>query len=507
MCKKFLSLLTALCLMLSLAPAAFAAEESGRGEPTEIPTVSIDDMVPTTTTPMPMAAATGIEGTGTVNDPYIVSNGAEMVQLAQMFDQYIGERFIKLNGNIDLTNYASQWTEWGGLFTYFHGSIDGNGYTISGVPENCYLIYAWHDGTIKNLTFDLKGTAATLVYMSFSVQSSSGTVNYGHSTMDNVKVVSDETVVLTGNDQANYAPFVFSASPYFTMQNCKNYADISGNTYASVFYGYYPLPLDGYPEDADIQIINCENHGNVAMRYAGLVFGNPSGMGEDRNVTITGLKNYGEIRGTETAHYFCSDAGNSSLYGDGTYFAEKEAALTAGGNMVLTCADPDCSHCGSTGSLCVGNELTGFGLSLNENDKSFTITAPDNAGEVSYYTVTAYAYVNIFTDDTLEPIGTTRISLSDRLSGDNLTTSTVRAYSLKDGGEKPDNALELDISRALYLVAGNEPYYWLDNSQTIEFNCKPYINRDRTPGCVDMTVYAAAYNADGMLLDTVQYEV
>lgn len=505
--KKFLALFMVLCLLLSMVPAAFAAEEgSGRGEPTEIPSVSIEDMVNPATTPMPMAADTGIEGTGTASDPYIVSNGAEMVQLAQLFDQYIGERYIELAGDIDLSAYASQWTEWGGLFTYFHGSIDGNGYTISGVPENCYLIYAWHDGTIKDLTFDLNGEAATLVYMNFSVTMSNGTVDSGATVMDNVKVVSDKTVVLTGNDQANYAPFVFSTSPYFTMNECKNYADISGNTYASVFYGYYPLPLNDYPSDASVNITNCENHGDVVMRYAGLVFGNPSGMGEDRNITITGLKNYGEVRGTETAHYFCSDAGNKNLYNEGTYFSEKEAALTADENMALTCDDPNCPNCGSKGSLCVGDELAGFGISLNEEDSTFIITAPENAEEVAYYTVTAYAYVNIFTQGADEPEGTTRISYTEKLDGDSLKTTNIRNYALTDGGTKSWLARELDASRGLYIITtGTNPCYWLDNAVEIEPGFYPYISRDKTPGSVNMTVYASAYNSENVLLDTIQY--
>ena len=57
------------------------------------------------------------------------------------------------------------------------------------------------------------------------------------------------------------------------MQDCTNYADIIGNTYASAFYGYYPLPLDlnAYPNDAEITFDNCVNHGNINLRYAGPV--------------------------------------------------------------------------------------------------------------------------------------------------------------------------------------------------------------------------------------------
>lgn len=92
---------------------------------------------------------------------------------------------------------------------------------------------------------------------------------------------------------------MFAAGPYFTMDSCNNYANIEGDTYAAVFSGYYPLPAKDYPLDSYFKFIDCENHGDVTLRYAGLFFGNPTGLREDRHISFDGVKNYGEIRGYE----------------------------------------------------------------------------------------------------------------------------------------------------------------------------------------------------------------
>lgn len=508
--KKALSLLTAACLTISLAPAAFASEADVPREPTEVPTVSVDDMVDTAELPSAINAGSGYSGTGTADDPYVVTSAQGLADLAGLFDQYIGERYIEFDAElIDLSDAQIEWKEWTGLFNYFHGSVDGNGCVITGVPDNCYLFYLWHDGVIQDLTFDLGGNAATLVYMNFNVQDSDGTIDRGRTELNNVKVVStkdgeNEPVVLTGNDQANYAPFVFSTSPYFTMDGCTNYADISGNTYASAFYGYYPLPLDGYPEDADVQITNCANHGNISLRYAGLIFGNPSGMGEDRNVTITDFTNYGDVYGTETAHYFCSDAGSTSLYDSG-YFAEMEQDI-AGDNMKQTCTENRCPHVGSTGNLRVGEGLEGLALSLND-DKTFSVVEPANSDAVAYYVVTTYAYVNMIHANTNVWEGTNRVSYSETLSGDSLTTRNIMNLELRDGQRPSGRFTLLDGTQGLYISkSGNNACYWMDNKVQVEPGYVHYINKDMEPGSTAMTVYVSAYNADGALLDTVQYE-
>lgn len=504
--KNVLSLLMALCLTLSLAPAAFAAD-TARELPEDLITISEDDFAAAYTanggTTVP-----GIVGDGTQEHPYQIGSAADLEKIQYLFDSYSGEHHIKLTGDIDL-NVLSEPAEWGGYLTYFRGSIDGGGHTISGIPDNRYFIYGWVGGTIQNLTLDLKGEAGALLYSGVALSQADGSILRDQWNLSNITVVSSTGAVkLTGNDQANYAPFMFSSSPYLVMEDCVNYANISGNTYASVFYGYYPLPLDDYPTDAFIRIVDCENHGNVSLRYAGLVFGNPSGMGEDRNVTIEGMKNYGEIRGTETAHFFCSDAGNTSLYNDGTYFDTMEKALDPGqenSDMRLTCEDQNCPNQNSTGNLCVGKELDGFAVSVNE-DKQFVVTPAKGDNNVETYSVTAYHYVNYYDADG-KPQGTDRISITEEVSANgNYTTDSLKDYPLRDGTSiyDWDEFEAVEGQGFLYFCYDEGKYgYWLDNETPNLYGYTHHIVSPGVAGETEWVVYASAYDGNGNLIDTV----
>lgn len=109
MMKKALSLLLALCLCLSLLPGtAWAAE-------------------PTWT------------GSGTQNNPYLISTKDDLVALADAVNNgttYSG-KFFKLTADIDLEgSESSQWTPIGSQNKPFSGTFDGGGHTISGLYIN-----------------------------------------------------------------------------------------------------------------------------------------------------------------------------------------------------------------------------------------------------------------------------------------------------------------------------------------------------------------------------------
>jgi len=104
-------------------------------------------------------------GTGTVADPYRISNGAELAYLAQLVND--GNDFrtktVTLTNNIDLNNKA--WTPIGNSDSVFAGTFDGNGHTISGLYINITGSYSpakkgrlyqglfgcVEDGTVRNL--------------------------------------------------------------------------------------------------------------------------------------------------------------------------------------------------------------------------------------------------------------------------------------------------------------------------------------------------------------------
>lgn len=513
--KRFLSLLMAFCLMLTLVPAAFAAEANTNGKAPLTVDLSPDDIQEVDlSSPMMLMSetATGVTGTGTATDPYCINDIDGFVTVAKVFGQnnYYGEKHFKLMCDINLNDTKADEvtpSTWGAYIRYFHGTFDGNGHKITGIPENCYLFLMWHDGEIKNLEVELEGKAATLVYSYFTVGGSFGTTY-----MSNVTVRSNPAVDLKSNDQANYAPFLYCTGPYFTMENCTNYADISGVTYASVFYGYNPMPAQGYPTDAKIEIKDCVNHGDLNLRYTGLVFGNPTYLNSSRNITITGLKNYGQIRGTESKHYFCSDAGNN-LYTENSYYKQMEDAITTA-DMTLTCGDPTCPHKGSVGGFYEGTKLAGLGLSVDPTTKAFVVTAPTStadAAKVDHYLVTVSAYVSIYSEGGVYG-GSNRVSCSELIlkSAASLATAKLFDYALTDGTPSEEFYPSAWIgSKGVYELLDITDYttikgYWLDNTEPVlGENWHQYINKDKTPGSIQWDVYVTAYNSEGQMLDTV----
>ena len=104
-------------------------------------------------------------GTGTVADPYRISNGAELAYLAQLVNDGndFSTKTVTLTNNIDLNNKA--WTPIGNSDSVFAGTFDGNGHTISGLYINITGSYSpakkgrlyqglfgcVEDGTVRNL--------------------------------------------------------------------------------------------------------------------------------------------------------------------------------------------------------------------------------------------------------------------------------------------------------------------------------------------------------------------
>lgn len=514
--KKALSLLMALCLTATLAPAAFAAEDSTNAwaairETNDPEVVFVEDDLPESNVLAPISTV-NLTGDGTKNNPYLINNENDFVELCILTRNYAGYIYVDLLADLDLTfcDVAADIT--GCYINYFDGVFNGNGHTIKGMEPDAYLFYQWHAGEIRDLTLDLQGQPSTLVGTSFRVTSVGDPVGYGETKLSDITVVSDEPIQVDGPAYNNYSFFLYSSGPYFTMEDCVNYADLSGDIYGSPFYGYYPLPLSDYPEDGQITVTNCVNHGNVSLRYAGFVFGNPTGLEDQRDVSISNLKNYGRFSGTESTHAFCSDANVSSIvssYENGGYFAQVENDILNTSQMELFCDEQGCPHKGQQGSFGKQADLTGFGIIRNE-DMSFTINKPSSSDGIAYYEVTAFAYVQIFDDKTNEWLGTSRIGMSQQFKSDaeSMTTTLLRDVAIHDGGVKPTNYLIIDDETGLYLDTTNSTY-WLDNGEIVhssQYDYYQYLNQDQTPGTAYWTVYASAYGADGELLASVQYE-
>ena len=154
--KKVLSLLLTLCLVMTFVPMAAFAEGAQNINAWDGST-----------------AAAFAGGTGTAEDPYQISNGAELAYLASSVNSgetYTGKNFV-LTANIDLNGLS--WTPIANSFSdallggsdycIFAGNFDGKGYTISHVSigsettpleSDVFGLFGATEGKISNLNLD-----------------------------------------------------------------------------------------------------------------------------------------------------------------------------------------------------------------------------------------------------------------------------------------------------------------------------------------------------------------
>ena len=154
--KKILSLLLTLCLVMTFVPMAAFAEDAQN--------INVWDG---------STAAAFAGGTGTAENPYQISNGAELAYLASSVNSgetYEDEYFV-LTANIDLNGLS--WTPIANSFSdallggsdyrIFAGNFDGKGYTISHVSigsetapleADVFGLFGATGGKISNLNLD-----------------------------------------------------------------------------------------------------------------------------------------------------------------------------------------------------------------------------------------------------------------------------------------------------------------------------------------------------------------
>lgn len=92
-------------------------------------------------------AAFSGSGSGTQSDPYIITNRAELVSMADDLTAY-----YQLANDIDLGGSGSPWTPIGSQSAPFGGTLDGNGHEIQNLVSSSGGIYgSVHSATIQNI--------------------------------------------------------------------------------------------------------------------------------------------------------------------------------------------------------------------------------------------------------------------------------------------------------------------------------------------------------------------
>ena len=189
----------------------------------------------------------GLQGSGTVEDPYLISNNGEWIWFAQSVTNdttYAGQT-VKLTADIAATEMV-------GLYRTFSGTLDGGGHTItlalSGSGQGTALFYLISGATLKNLK--MQGTVTTTGYRPTTF---AAIVN-GNSTISNCW----STVALSStraNDWVDGGGFVgrVSSGATLNMTDCAFHGSVtftSGATTGGSMVGYTQ-------DNATVNLTNC----------------------------------------------------------------------------------------------------------------------------------------------------------------------------------------------------------------------------------------------------------
>ena len=294
------------------------------------------------------SVSTGLAGSGTEADPYLIESGADLKYIADIINALAGKgsstlikgKYYKMTKSIDLNGHAlhigtgSGWSD----RQIFNGHIDGNNCTIRGL-NNTLSLFGCVEGTIKNLslygnlntnktsigalvgylynssienitsyvtvkgTGNLGGIVGNMQQAAAKV--SKNLVNYGNVTGTNC--VGGIAGLLGGGiaDSVNWGTITNTNTSGTGTGGIAGSGNWSSNVTNSINYGVINSVGSGTAgiigktiKDTTATITNCVNNGTIsgAASSAGIF-----GMIEDTGkATITGCTNNGNVTGTNT---------------------------------------------------------------------------------------------------------------------------------------------------------------------------------------------------------------
>ena len=230
--------------------------------------------------PVPMSKKP--TGTGTVEDPYLISNASQLRWFAsQVNDNGKNSICAQLTNDIDLNNV--EWTPIGKSSSYsYKGTFDGQGYEIKNLKidstsSNQALFGYVNGGTVKNLTVSgsVKGAGYT-----------AGIIGQlaGASSVENCVNKAN----ITGSTNVGGIIGRVETSSAKTVNACANFGEITGSSYVGGLVGnlYYAISLK-----------NSYNRGNVTVTTSSGYAGGIAGGVEDPAASATNCYTTGTVTG------------------------------------------------------------------------------------------------------------------------------------------------------------------------------------------------------------------
>ena len=240
-------------------------------------------------------------GTGTKEDPYIISKASELAYLSQQCrreetDSVVATgEYYRLANNINLNNIA--WTPIASVsfkdqeYCYFDGTFDGAGYTISGLNiDNSKAavvgLFGCISGTVENVVIAGNLNAAFKV---------AGLCYWNKGKVSNIVSYVD-VVAGAGSTYGNYSAGICAATTDGIMNNCVNYGDVEHtSTKASKDVG----GITGLVTETNTQnlhgLFNCYNFGNITLN--GATCTSVGGIVGEGSVKVENCYNFGQVYG------------------------------------------------------------------------------------------------------------------------------------------------------------------------------------------------------------------
>lgn len=233
---------------------------------------------------------------GTEADPYIIDTPEKLAGIAKYVNSgyeisknttYAG-KYFKQTANIRLGQYDWEAIGYFGMYSYFAGTYDGNGYKISGLHidtdkslQGIFGVIA--AATIKNIILENSEIISTQGQIGGII----GWNDRGMTVVENCQVMSSVSIT-AGNSYVGGIVGTSGVGNSITISNCINYANINQTSNTAIYVGGISGLVQG-----GVNVINCVNYGDVtsAGGYVGGIYGATPGG------TVTNCINYGNITG------------------------------------------------------------------------------------------------------------------------------------------------------------------------------------------------------------------
>lgn len=448
-------------------------------------------------------------GTGTVNNPYLISKGSQFKNIAGN----LTDKHYRIVANIPIVEADfSNTTDSNGTSYYLieelSGSLDGAGHrlTLPAVGSNLYEIVYELGGTIKNIDIEFN-THGTIAYYTTSPTA----------LFENVDVYGDISC------NTNYGAYVmestgatFSDCDFFGMIHSIGGSEKNNN---AIYVGLvtYNSALNG---EQHFTFRNCHNYGTLISGDAAMFIGNNNKL--DTNnwsnayiyLTIENCTNEGEIQWMESTgyraynHFVASNVQTlKEIIIDGNIYVrdQSQADESTSDNIFLIEQVYDSANKKiSIHSSPVMPDANGRNyildipdstLAIYENSNGTFTVIPASVSGVSYYVVTdkTYGYYN----------GSSKIyTISEQFTTDQFVegkyTTTMKNLAFIDDHWIEDNSAgeesNITINGKAYPIrtVGNvEKYYYHDGNYVLGTTL--YRNK---PGSVSVS----AFDANGVLL-------